>query len=320
VRREEYRLDLRGTSVLVRDIGDGPPVVLLNGIGAHVGMWQPIEHALEGMRVISFDAPGTGRSQTRLTPLTMFGLAGLVEQLFDRLELEQADVVGYSFGGAIAQQFALRAPERIRRLVLAATMPGWGAVPGHLTAMLAVGTPLRYYSQTLYELTGPSVAGGRARHDAAHLRALWRDRAGRAPSVRGYTHQVWAMTMWSSFGSLSKIRVPTLIVVGDDDPLVPLSNPMLMASRMPDARIMVVPGEGHFLLLDRDGAALPPIREFLGAGDLEDAEVWRSALVPDRTQLDHQLRSDGLGALPWGLVSAAVRGMLGWRQDPAGLK
>jgi poly(3-hydroxyoctanoate) depolymerase len=311
VRSEQYRLELRRTSIFVRDVGEGPPVVLLNGIGAHVGMWQPMELALQGMRVISFDAPGTGRSQTRLTPLTMFGLAGLVEQLFDRLELEQADLVGYSFGGAVAQQFALRAPERIRRLVLAATMPGWGAVPGHLTAMLAVGTPLRYYSQTLYEMTGPSVAGGRARYDADHLRALWRDRAGRAPSLVGYTHQVWAMTMWSSFRSLSQIGTPTLIVVGDDDPLVPLSNPMLMASRMPNARILVVPGEGHFLLLDRDGTALPPIREFLEAPDLEKVGVWGSALMPDQTEVQHQLRSDGLGALPWGLLSAAVREVLG---------
>lgn len=63
-------------------------------------------------------------------PLTMFDLAGLVEELFDELQLERADVIGYSFGGAIAQQFALQAPERVRRLVLAATLPGWGAVPG----------------------------------------------------------------------------------------------------------------------------------------------------------------------------------------------
>jgi poly(3-hydroxyoctanoate) depolymerase len=240
VRVIERRLKLRRTSVLVRDTGDGQPVVLINGIGAHVGMWRPIELALEGMRVISFDAPGTGRSQTRLTPLTMFGLARLVEQLFDRLELQQADVVGYSFGGALAQQFALHAPERVRRLVLAATLPGWGAVPGHLSAMLSVGTPIRYYSQTLYQLSAPAVAGGRTRYDPEHVRALWRDRAGRAPTVRGYTHQVWAMTMWSSFPCLARITAPTLIVVGDDDPLVPLSNPMIMARRMPCARILLV--------------------------------------------------------------------------------
>ena len=303
----ERHLALRRTSVFVRDTGDGQPVVLVNGIGAHVEMWRPMEDSLQGMRVISFDAPGTGRSQTRLTPLTIFGLAGLLEQLFDRLELEQADVIGYSFGGAIAQQFAIRAPERVRRLVLAATLPGWGAVPGRLSAMLSVGTPIRYYSRAFYEATAPAVAGGRARHDADHVRSLWRDRAGRAPTLRGYTHQVWAMSTWSSFPWLSRIKPPTLIVVGDDDPLVPLSNPMMMARRMPCARILLVPDEGHFLLLDRDGKALPQIREFLAAETLDASDVWDCALRTERSQLDAQRRSDGLGALPWGLVSALVR-------------
>jgi pimeloyl-ACP methyl ester carboxylesterase len=303
----ERQLTVRRTSLLVREVGDGQPVVLLNGIGAHVGMWRPIELALDGMRVISFDAPGTGRSQTRLTPMSMFGLARLVEQLFDRLELEQADVLGYSFGGALAQQFALHAPERVRRLVLAATMPGWGAVPGHLSAMLSLSTPLRYYSRSLYEMTAPAVAGGRARHDSDHVRALWRDRAGRAPTIRGYAHQLWAMTMWSSFPWLSQIQTPALIVVGDDDPLVPLSNPMMMALRMPCARILLVPDEGHFLLLDEHCEALASIAEFLAAEELDASEVWRSALRPERSQLDDQLRLDGLGAPPWGVLSALVR-------------
>lgn len=307
----ERHLTLRRTSVLVRDTGgDGPPVVLANGIGAHVGMWRPIEQALDGMRVISFDAPGTGRSQTRLTPLTMFGLARLLEELFDQLELEQADLLGYSFGGAIAQQFAMRSPKRVRRLVLAATVPGWGAVPGHMTAMLSVGTPLRYYSRTLYELSAPAVAGGRTRYDAEYVRSLWRNRAKYAPTARGYAHQVWAITMWSSFPVLSRIQVPTMILVGDDDPLVPLSNPLMMALKMPQARIVIVPEEGHFLLLDSDAKAFVPVREFLAADDLDDAEVWRTAVSPDAGQVSEQLRADGLGAPPWGIFSAVVRGIV----------
>ena len=305
----ERHLKLRHTSVLVRESGTGPAVVLINGIGAHVAMWRPVEIALEGMRVISFDAPGTGRSATRLTPLTMFGLAGLVEQLFDELQLERADVIGYSFGGAIAQQFALQAPARVRRLVLAATLPGWGGVPGHLTAMLSVGTPLRYYSRTLYEITAPAVAGGRTRCDSDYVRSLWRDRAGHSPTFRGYAHQVWAMTMWSSFAWLSRIAAPTLIAVGDDDPLVPLSNALMMSLRMPRARVLVVPEEGHFLLLDPRGKGLPLAREFLAADELESAEVWRSALSADRERVRDQLRTDGLGALPWGIASALVRGV-----------
>src|SRR5919109_2575425 len=111
MREVERHLSIGGTKVLVRDMGIGRPVLLVNGIGAHVEMWRPLERVLHGMRIVSFDAPGTGRSPTPLLPYTMSGLAGLVGRLLDELELARADVVGYSFGGALAQQFALRFPD-----------------------------------------------------------------------------------------------------------------------------------------------------------------------------------------------------------------
>lgn len=309
-------LRIGGTKVLVRDVGEGPPVVLINGIGAHVGMWGPLESALRGMRVISFDAPGTGRSQTRVLPSTMPGLATLVERIFNRLELARADVLGYSFGGALAQQFAVQAPTRVRRLVLASTIPGWGGVPGRLRALLSMGTPLRYYSRGFYELTAPTIAGGRARHDPDHVQRLWRDRSGHAPTVTGYAYQLWAMTMFTSLPWLSRIECPTLIMVGDDDPLVPISNALMMSARMPCARVFVTRGEGHFQLLDEDSAALPAIRQFLSADRLEDAPLWRSSPRANPAEVKDQIRADGLGALPWGAVSAVIRRLVGLLDMP----
>ncbi len=305
----ESKLKLHGTSVFVRQRGEGRPVVLINGIGAHVDMWHPMEHALAGMRVVSFDAPGTGRSHTPLAASSIWELAELVEELFDRLGLDRADVLGYSFGGAVAQQFALQAPRRVRRLVLAATGPGWGGVPGQLTAMLSIGTPLRYYSRSFYERTASTVAGGPARWDLDYLRRLWRLRGRQAPTLRGYAQQLWAIGLWSSFPCLARIESPTLIVVGDDDPLVPVSNSMMMASRMPQARVIIGEGEGHFLLLDEHSPVFAPIKQFLVADDLDEAEVWLSAARFDEQQAREQLRSDGLGALPWGAFSALFREM-----------
>ena len=270
-------------------------------------MWRPLERALPGLRVVSFDAPGTGRSPSLPVPATMGRLARLAEGLFDALGLERADVLGYSLGGALAQQVAVQAPERVRRLVLAATLPGWGGVPGTLPALLALSTPLRYSSRRFYELTAGTIAGGRARRDPEHVRRLWRDRSGQRPSVRGYTHQIWAASTFSSLRWLERIRAPTLVVTGDDDPLAPLSNALLMASRIPRARVVVARDEGHFLLLDDGSPALAAIRAFLTAERLADAPVWTAALRPDRDRLADQLRSDGLGALPWGAASALVR-------------
>ena len=106
------------------------------------------------------------------------------------------------------------------------------------------------------------------------------------------------MTMWSGLGRRA-IEAPTLIVTGDDDPLVPMSNALMMASRIPRARVFVGPGEGHFQLLDERSATLPAVREFLVAERSRRAGVAFRARV-EHEHVDAQLREDGLGALPWG--------------------
>jgi poly(3-hydroxyoctanoate) depolymerase len=310
VREVEGHVAIGGRQMFFRDIGEGPPVVLFNGIGAHVEMWRPLERALKGLRVISFDAPGTGRSQNRPLPFTMGALAKSVVALLDQLELERADIVGYSFGGALAQQFALQAPERVRRLVLASTLPGWGGVPGQLKALLPMISPLRYYVRPFYERTAGMIAGGRARHDSEYVTRLWLDRSGHPPTLRGYTFQLWAMSLWSSLPWLDRIQAPTLVVVGDDDPLVPISNALMIAAHIPQARVFVAAGEGHFLLLDEHTAASSVILEFLGAERFEETSVWRSSAPVDQAQVAEQMRVDGLGALPWGVASAGVRLLL----------
>lgn len=98
-----------------------------------------------------------------------------------------------------------------------------------------------------------------------------------------------------------------MLLVGNDDPLVPLSNALLMAARIPLARVHVVPGEGHFMRLDDRGGMPGVFGEFLGADALEDSEVWQSARTVTEAEADRQVRADGLGALPGGAVSAMVR-------------
>jgi poly(3-hydroxyoctanoate) depolymerase len=307
VTARERDLRVGGLRLRVREVGEGPAVLLVNGIGAHVEMWRPLERTLTDRRVVSFDAPGTGASQTPSYPLTMSRLAALVEELADRLSLDRVDVVGYSFGGVLAQAFALRRPARVRRLVLAATFPGWGGVPGQLAPMLAMTTPLRYWSRRFYEATAPTVAGGRTRTDPEHVRRLWNDRAGRPPSALGYAQQLWTLSSWSSLPFLPRLQAPTLILAGDDDPLVPLSNALLMASRIPTARVLVQPGEGHFMLLDDDGVGARAVAEFLSAPRVEDAPAWQAAVEVDHAEARDGVRNDGPGAFPWGTVSAVLR-------------
>src|SRR5256885_11702060 len=117
--RVEFVATAAAPSVRVARIGEGEPLLLINGLGANLEMWQPLVRGLaDGRELIAFDLPGTGRSARPRWPLRMSQLAHVVTELLDELGYEQPDVLGYSLGGIVAQELAHRAPERIRRLVL----------------------------------------------------------------------------------------------------------------------------------------------------------------------------------------------------------
>ena len=297
----EHELWIRGLRLHAREAGDGPPLLLLNGIGAHVGMWRPLEQALPDLRVISYDAPGTGRSETPWLPLTIDALAGVAEGVLDQLGCDQVDVLGYSFGGIIAQHLARRAPGRIRRLVLAATTPGWGGVSGSLATMTHMATPLRYYSRSYYDATIADIAGGRARTDDEWLDRHAEERQAHPPSPLGYAWQLAALTVPpGSLPWLHELQHPTLVLAGDDDPLLPVANALLLAHRIPRARLLLAPGEGHLLLLDPGSRALPAIHDFVCDGDRGEA------VEVTRPMLDAELRAT-VEQHPLALMSAGVR-------------
>jgi poly(3-hydroxyoctanoate) depolymerase len=296
-------VNVEGIRLHVEEHGDGPPLLLINGIGAHTTMWAPLREALPGPRIIAFDAPGTGRSATPPIPLNMEALARVAEGVLDALGVETADVLGYSFGGVVAQRLARRSPERVRRLVLAATTPGWGGVPGSLRTLARMSTPLRYYWHAYYESVIGDLMGGRLRHDPDFVRRHGRERRANPPDPLGYAWQLAALTADpGSLPWLHKLEQPTLVVAGDDDPVMPLANALLLAQRLPCARLLVAPGEGHLLLLDPDSRALPAIRDFV----CHDAIDWGDAVEVSRAEADAELRAAD-GQHPLALMSAGVR-------------
>jgi len=254
-------VDGQRLNVATRD-GEGTPLLLATGIGAHIEMWEPFARRLNGTPLIAFDAPGTGRSPA--APLRMHALARLVSRLLDVLGHDRVDALGYSFGGALVQELAHRDPDRVRRLVLCATAPGLGSVPPKPVAGLLLLTPARYYHPALFRLTVPHIAGGRTRRDPSQLAAQADARLAHAPSPLGYAFQLYATAGWSSLPWLHRLRTPTLVVAGDDDPVIPLANARLMAHRIPDARLHVVRGGGHLFLLDEPESAVGEIQGFLG--------------------------------------------------------
>jgi pimeloyl-ACP methyl ester carboxylesterase len=299
--------------ILVRDLGradaPGPPVLLINGIGAHTRMWGLMERTLADSRVISFDAPGAGRSSTPRGVISVRNLAVLATQVLDQLEVEQADAVGYSMGGIVLQQLLADFPARVRRGVLVGTTPGIGAVYGPTFSLLNVSTPVRFLSDRLYVRSIGSLVGGRARTDKQWIEDHLPVRLLHRPSMTGYSRQVASLATWSGLPLLGRIRHPMLVLAGDDDPLTPVANAKILAHLLPNARLHVIPGEGHLMPLDDTSAAPPLIRDFLAAADLDQEAAWRDGRVVDAAELHHALtgKRHQLQPWPWGAASTLQR-------------
>jgi poly(3-hydroxyoctanoate) depolymerase len=272
----ETTVTARGLKLFVREQGDGYPLLMLNGIGSNTEMWGAAEMTLaQGSRTIVFDCPGTGRSQTSLMPLRMPELARVVVAMLDELGHERVDVLGFSFGGLLAQQLAHDAPERVRRLALLGTGCGWGSSFGPPAAILAVSNPLRYYSRTWFDLTNRLIGEPESEHVDATARLA------HPPSALGYSYQLYAAASWTSLPWLHRVKAPTLVIAGARDRLVPPSNAIQLAQQLRTSRLHLLPDVGHLLLFYRDSPAPGLLADFFSSGVLERCTAWTTGLPPE---------------------------------------
>jgi poly(3-hydroxyalkanoate) depolymerase len=254
-----------GDLVRISVRGEGRPLLLVMGLGGNVEMWEPLERVLNarGVQTIAYDASGPGDSPPRLVPRRMPGLALQAAGILDALDHPEADVLGVSFGGAVAQELALAHPERVRRLVLASTMCGIGGIPGNPLVLSLLATPLRYYSPAFLRLTANVLYGPTATDDDDRLQRQIDARRARPPSLWGYVGQLAAAAGWSSLPRLHRIRMPTLVLSGADDPIVPPANARLLARRIPGAELEIVSGAGHLLLMEQTDLVATRVARFL---------------------------------------------------------
>ncbi|MGP8010677.1 MAG: alpha/beta fold hydrolase [Acidimicrobiales bacterium] len=202
-----------GLRINVRIEGEGEPLLVINGLTRPLDSWAPFARAMSGCRIVSFDAPGVGESPNSLLPMSIAQLADLCVTVLDELELESVDVLGFSHGGAVAQELAASHPTRVRRLVLAATSCGFGSS--------FIGWDVRESVSILMN--------GLFRVNA--LSTLWR---------------VMAIASWSSIPFLGTIAAPTLVVCGRQDRVTPVGNSRTLAERIPNATLIEL-SEGHDL-------------------------------------------------------------------------
>ena len=236
------------------------PLLLFNGIGGNIELVEPFLQRLDGPEAIVFDVPGVGGSPAPKLPYRPSTMVRLAARLLDQFGYQQVDVLGVSWGGALAQQFAFQQAARCRRLVLAATSPGHLMVPGKLTVLLKMATPRRYKDPDYMRRTAGNIYGGAFRTSPElvreHLRHV------RWSSDYGYYLQLIAALGWSSLPWLPFLGQPALVMMGTDDPIVPLVNGRILAKLIPNAQLVTI-DDGHLFLLTSAKEAATRVTEFL---------------------------------------------------------
>jgi poly(3-hydroxyalkanoate) depolymerase len=263
---EYHYLQIQGVHIragVCRRDGEALPLLLFNGIGASMELLQPFVEQLKKTTVIWYDTPGTGESQPPPFPWRPKHHAQLAATLLDRLGFDRVNVLGISWGGMLAQQFARQFSARTERLVLAATSPGHLMVPARLSVLLRMSNPLRYFSPEYMQQIAPKIYGGSLRTNK--LKAKEHASKMKPPSVKGYYFQMLSLVGWSSLPWLHKLQQPTLVMAGNDDPIIPNMNGRILAAHIPNARLRIVDC-GHLFLLTRAGVLAPEIEEFYGEG------------------------------------------------------
>lgn len=241
--------------------GSRMPLLLMNGLGVNLELLQPFVDELDSAwEVIRFDVPGIGGSPLPAIPYRFTSLAYLVARMLDHLGYKQVDVLGVSWGGALAQQFALQHRPRCRRLILASTAMGTIMVPGDLSALAKMATPRSYTEPPYLKEADPDLSGEGLQSESEIVRKA-------APALRsggtgGYMYQLLAMMGWTSLPWLQLLRQPVLILAGSEDPVVPPINAKLMQGLIPRSKLYLYNG-GHMGMLTHSKELAHVVEQFL---------------------------------------------------------
>lgn len=247
--------------------GTSVPLLFFNGIGASIELVLPFLESLPPEQTfIAFDVPGVGGSPAPLLPYRFSGLSKIVAQMLEQLNYEQVDVLGLSWGGMLAQQFAYDQPKLCRKLILAATCAGVTSVPPSIKVLSLMASPKRYTDAEYAASIAADIYGGKFRTDklltASYTKKMSQSKKEFEHSQLGYVYQMMAVYWWSSLWMLRNIKQPTLVLAGNDDPLIALVNMELIAKFIPNSEMRVF-DDGHLFLLTDTQTVVPIIQEFL---------------------------------------------------------
>lgn len=244
------------------------PLVFFNGIGANLELTLALGDMFPDREILTFDVPGVGLSPVTQWPYRHWMAARWARKLSDRLGFDLVDVMGVSWGGALAQQFAFQYRNRVNRLILCATSSGMTMIPGRPASLSRMVDTRRYTDPEFMRENFATLYGDMADDSAGrHIDGLL------PPDPKGYIYQLLAFAGWSSLPFIRFLKMPTLVMMGDKDTVVPLVNGQILSWALPDARLHVVEGGGHLFLVTRAAETASVINGFLGDPALRGAKA-----------------------------------------------
>ncbi len=237
---------------------DKRPILFFNGIGANMELAFGLGNWIRDREIITFDMPGIGESPPSKLPYRPWMMARLARKLCDRYGMDQIDVMGVSWGGAMAQQYAFQYRKSVGKLILCATTAGMTMVPGKIDAISKMADARRYTDPDFMRENFAKLYGDAADEAAGnHIDNL------KPPAPMGYIYQLTAFLGWSSLPFIRFLKMPTLVMAGDRDAIVPMANAKILEFALPNSRLHVIEDGGHLFLVSKSEATLPVILDFL---------------------------------------------------------
>ena len=261
------KVTVRGVELYFEEHGRGEPLVLVPGFGAGLWIWYgQVPDFAERFRTIVFDPRGVARSGAADAPFTMRDLADDLAALLAELRVEKAHVLGASFGGFVAQEFALAHPALVRSLVLCCTSYGGaGHRPPSAETLAAIASTKGLNTEervreNLLLAFSPRFA---AEH-TPEVERVTRLRAENVVPEHAYLRQLQAAVAFDAAARVGRIEAPTLVITGDEDVIVPHENSVNLASAIPGARLRVIEGGSHAFFIERAEEFNRAVVEFVG--------------------------------------------------------
>lgn len=236
--------------------GTGEPLILISGFASGAWLWfRQIEELAQHFQVITFDSRGIGKSRfDENTIISISEIAKDVAEILDELKIEKASILGTSFGGFVAQDFALRYPKRLNKLILACTSFGGKnhVLPDNFEVLTAFASTANLNSaERIRKFMIPAFTKDFVQNSFEIVEKTCELREQNEVPESVYLQQLQSATTFDLESEIARITAETLIITGDSDQVVPMQNSINLANSIPNAKLEIIENSGHLFFIEQ---------------------------------------------------------------------